>query len=153
MPLPRRPYVTTRAHEVFERAHALAERLGHDGVTPVHVALGLVHRGPGVVDAILSQTAPLNVLERELETCLPPPGSPRAPAREPSWTPGIEQMVERATAESRDLGVEFQGPEHLLLALLRDQEGAPARALARHGVGFADVRAVVLRMYAARPGG
>jgi ClpA/ClpB-like protein len=36
---------------------------------------------------------------------------------------------------------EFFGCEHVLLALLREETGLPAQALARHGVRFDDVQA------------
>ena len=139
MSLPRRPFVTNRTHLVFGHAFDLAERLGHDDVTPVHVALGLI-REPGIAAEIISQRVQLEALEAELEAHLPPERSPRVPARAASWTPGIERVLQRAVAESTDLGVEYQGAEHLLLALLRDESGAPAQILARHGLRHGDVR-------------
>lgn len=51
MSLPRRPFLTTRAHEVFALAHDLADRLGHDDLTPVHVALSVLREGRGVAVA------------------------------------------------------------------------------------------------------
>ena len=91
MLMPRRPYVTTRTHEVFALAHDLADQLGHDDVTPVHIALGLVRKGPNVaIGALFNRGVPLDALERDLEARLPPSGTPRAPARERSWTPSVQ---------------------------------------------------------------
>ena len=150
----RRPYVTTRTHEVFAIAHDLADWLGHDDVTPVHVSLGLVREGRSIAASILhSRDVPLDALERELEAHLPPPGEPRAPARERSWTHTDESVLEQASVEGRELGAEFVGCEHVLLAFLRDPTSVPARVLAQHGVGFDDARTEVLRVYNARPDG
>lgn len=154
MSMPRRPYVTTRTHEVFAIAHDLAERLGHDDVTPVHIALGLIREGRSVaVGALFNRGVPLDVLDRELEAHLPPPGTPRVPARERSWTPSDERVLEQATVEARELGKEYFGCEHVLLAFLRDATSAPAQVLAHHGVRFDDARTEVLRIYNARPDG
>jgi ATP-dependent Clp protease ATP-binding subunit ClpC len=153
MPLSRRFYVTTRTHQVFELAHDLAESLGHDDVTPAHVAIGLIREGRSIAAQLLSQAVPPDVLERELKAHLPPTGSPRLPPREPSWTPGIEQVLERTIAEARELGTEFFGSEHVLLALLRDETSAPAQVMAHHGVGFEDARTKIMRAYNARPDG
>jgi ATP-dependent Clp protease ATP-binding subunit ClpC len=150
----RRPYVTTRTHEVFAIAHDLADRLGHDDVTPVHVSLGLVREGRSIAASILhSRGVPLDALERELEAHLPPTGEPRVPAHERSWTRSDERMLEQATVEARELGTEFFGCEHVLLAFLRDPTSAPAQVLAQHGVRFNDARTEVLRVYNARPDG
>jgi len=150
--MPRRPYVTTRTHEVFAIAHDLAEHLGHDDVTPVHIALGLLREGRSIAAAILhGRGVPLDVVERELEAHLPPPGAPRVPPRERSWTPSDEHVLEQATVEARELGTEFFGCEHVMLALLRDATSAPAQVLAHHGVRFDDARTEILRIYNTRP--
>jgi ATP-dependent Clp protease ATP-binding subunit ClpA len=150
----RRPYVTTRTHEVFAIAHDLADRLGHDDVTPVHVSLGLLREGMSVAVWVLhSHGVPLDVFERELEAHLPPPGAPHVPADERSWTLSDERIIEQAIAEARELGTEFFSCEHVLLAFLRDASSAPAQLLAEHGVRYDDARKEVLRAYNAGPEG
>lgn len=147
--LPRRVSLTTRAHEAFALAHDIADRLGHDDVTPVHIVLGVLREGrSAAVAALYSLNVPLVDLYRELEAELPPPGTPRASPPERAWRPSDEQVIEQARSEARELGTEYYSCEHLLLALLRDAAGAPARVLARHGVGFDDVRNEVQRIYA-----
>jgi ATP-dependent Clp protease ATP-binding subunit ClpC len=153
MLMPPRPYVTTRAREVFAIAHDLADRLGHDDVTPVHVALSLIREGHSLAAQalLLGRGVPREVLEAELEAHLPPSGAPRLPAQSRSWTPGDERMLEQATVEARELGTEHCGCEHVLLAFLRDATSAPAQVLARHGVHLDEVRAEVLHLYDRRP--
>jgi ATP-dependent Clp protease ATP-binding subunit ClpC len=152
MSLPRRPLLTTRAHNALALAHRLAEGLGHDDVTPIHIALGVLREGRSVAVVVLfNRGVPLDALERDLEAHLPLPETASTLARERSWSPGDEQMIDRARVEARELGTEFFGCEHLLLALLRDETGAPAQVLARHGVHFDDARAEVMRIYNARP--
>jgi ATP-dependent Clp protease ATP-binding subunit ClpA len=150
--LPRRPYITTRTHEVFALALRRAEGFGHDDVTAVHIALGLLDEGQNLALAALHfRGVPLDVLARELEAELPPAATPRAPAQTLSWTSGVEAILRDTIDESRKFGVVYHGCEHLLLALLRDPASAPARVLARHGVGYDEARAEVMRIFNAQP--
>lgn len=150
----RRPYVTTRTHEVFAIAHDLADRLGHDDVTPVHLTLGLVREGRSVAAAILhARSVPVDALERELAARLPPPRESRVPTREHTWIHSDERVLEQASVEGHELGAEFIGCEHVLLAFLRDPSSAPAQVLAQHGVRYDDARTDVLRIYHTRPDG
>lgn len=154
MAMPRRPFLTSRAHQAFALAHDLADQLGHDAVSPVHLALGVLREGRSVaVCALFNRGVPLDVLDHELEARLPRPGTPRTPSPNRSWSPSDEQLIDQAKLEARELGTEFFGCEHLLLALLRDGTGAPAHVLGRYGVRFDDARDEVLRIYSARPGG
>jgi ATP-dependent Clp protease ATP-binding subunit ClpA len=153
MSLPVRPFLTTRARAVFSFAHDLADRLGHDDVTPVHVTIGLLNEGRNIAGQLIlyGRGLPRDVLERELGAHLPPAAAPRPSAPSRAWSPIDERMIEAAAAEARELGAEYFGCEHLLLAFLRDADGAPARVLARHGVGYADVRGELLRLRESGP--
>jgi len=151
--LPRRPLVTTRTHEAFTFALRRAERLGHDDVTDEHVVLGILEEGHGIAVAVLHHLGvPLDTLTRELEAELPPVGTPRTPASKLSWTRSIERVLEGAVVESRELGTEYYGAEHVLLGILRDPSSATSRVLARHGVAYEDVRREMERVRAMQPG-
>ncbi|MFL5486801.1 MAG: Clp protease N-terminal domain-containing protein [Gemmatimonadaceae bacterium] len=150
----RRPYVTTRTHEVFAIAHDVADQLGHEDVTPLHICIGLIREGRSIAAQIVQvRGVRLDALHDELEAHLPPIGEPRVPAREHAWTLSDESILEHATREGRELGAEFVGCEHVLLAFLRDPATVSAQLLAQHGVRFEDVRTEVLRAYNARPDG
>lgn len=152
MLMPRRGYLTTRAHEVLELAHDLADRRGDADLTPTHVALGLLREGRGIPVHVLSaRGVPLDMLAEELTATLPPPRTPRAVPAIRGWTPADEEVVAQATREARELGTEFYGAEHLLLALLRDSTSVPARLLARHGIGYDEARADVHRVLFSPP--
>jgi ATP-dependent Clp protease ATP-binding subunit ClpA len=148
MSISMRSHPTERVREVFALAHDLADRRGDAAIAPAHLALGLLQEGQNIPVYILhARGVPFDVLAREFETELPAPGTPRAQARTRQWTPDDEPFVEQAMREARELDTVYYGCEHLFLALLRDPAGAPARALARHGVGLEDVRAEVLRVF------
>ena len=117
-------------------------------MTATHVLLGVIQEGRNVaVGALNNRGVPLDALARDLEALLPPPGTPRAAANVGAWTPADERLLAQAQDEARELRTEFFACEHVLLALLRDADGPPSRVLARHGVGYDDVRAEVARLY------
>ncbi|MGQ0641861.1 MAG: Clp protease N-terminal domain-containing protein [Gemmatimonadaceae bacterium] len=154
MELPMPPGLTERAHRVFMFAHDLADRRGDSALTSTHLALGLLQEGDGSIPVYLLHTrgVPLDALARELDAQLPAPGVPRSPPSSRKWAHDDDHFVEQASQEARDLDTVYYSSEHLFLALLRDRAGAPARAMARYGVGCAEAQAAVRWIYTAQPG-
>jgi ATP-dependent Clp protease ATP-binding subunit ClpC len=64
------------------------------------------------------------------------------------WTERNRQVVVLAQEEARALGHEHVGTEHLLLGLLREEEGLAAQALTDIGVTVERVRAEVEKRHA-----
>lgn len=62
------------------------------------------------------------------------------------FTEPARQVVVLAQDESRALGHDFIGTEHLLLGLLRDEEGIAARALGQLGVTLSSAQAQVMHI-------
>jgi len=143
--MPIRAGVTMRTHKAFRTAHELAASRGHAELTPVHILLAIVREGrsPAVV-VLYNRGVQLKELEQELEKHL----SPLTTAYEPEyeWTEGELGMLQKAADEAHELDHEYQGCEHILLAILRDPHSLAAEILARHQVRFADAQAEVLHI-------
>ena len=159
--MPHRPFVTTRVHEVFALAHALAERHGHAHVTPSHLLLGMLREGRSLVVGILqARGIPLDALARDIELTLGASQAVRKPA-DLAWTATDEQVLDSARREAAELWPAFQhldgmhsdmrrrvvGCEQLVLALLRDPETTLAGTFSRFGIGFAEFREAVVQAY------
>ena len=63
----------------------------------------------------------------------------------PTLSPEAKAAVLAAYDEMRELGSSYLGPEHILLALARDQESEAGRVLARFGLSHTKLRAAVIR--------
>ena len=63
------------------------------------------------------------------------------------FTEAARQVIVLAQAEARDLSHDYLGPEHILLGLLREEEGAAARTL-----GSLDITVDSVRPHLPRPG-
>jgi ATP-dependent Clp protease ATP-binding subunit ClpC len=141
--------LTTRSRVALAISRGIAASMGHDDVTPAHVALGLLREGENpAVAALYNAGLALRDVRRDVEAALPPRGSPRPSEVAIPLSSGEEQVIAQAAAEARSMANEFIGPAHLLLAILRDADTPAARAFARYGFYVDDGAAhlqVVLR--------
>ncbi len=71
----------------------------------------------------------------------------------PSLTPDAKAVLLAAYEESRQLGASYVGPEHVLLALARDEEEPAGELLSRFGVTHTKLRGAVIRGVEAVEGG
>jgi ATP-dependent Clp protease ATP-binding subunit ClpC len=62
-----------------------------------------------------------------------------------SYAPRTKKVLEQSAKEARDLGQNYVGTEHLLLALLFEREGVAAQALIRLGMNLNEARDELLR--------
>lgn len=149
MALAARPILTTRSHEVFEIAHDLADAHGREEVAPVHVVLAMLRERLNLPAQLLIYGFQLShdLLRQELEAHLPPLAGSGPTGHDHSWTASDERTLDLAAVETRELGTEYIGCEHILLAFLRDPSTIPARVLARHGIRFDEFREKVMRTY------
>src|SRR5258706_8374277 len=63
----------------------------------------------------------------------------------PSLSPDAKAALLAAYEESRELGKSYVGPEHVLLALARDDEAQAGQLLARFGASHTKLRGAVIR--------
>jgi ATP-dependent Clp protease ATP-binding subunit ClpC len=63
----------------------------------------------------------------------------------PSLTPDAKAALLAAYEESRQLGASYVGPEHVLLALARDDESQAGQLLQRFGISHTRLRGAVIR--------
>jgi ATP-dependent Clp protease ATP-binding subunit ClpC len=71
----------------------------------------------------------------------------------PSLSPDAKAALLAAYEESRQLGASYVGPEHVLLALARDEDDPAGEVLARFGVTHTKLRGAVIRGVEAAEGG
>ena len=67
------------------------------------------------------------------------------------FTPRAKKVLELSLEEASNLGHNYIGTEHLLLGLIRENEGIAAQVLRNLGVKLEDVREEVLEFLGAEP--
>jgi len=137
---------TDRARKVTALANQEAQRLKHDYIGTEHMLLGLVKDGSGVGSNVLKNLGvDLRRVRLEVEK-LVKSGPKTVTMGKLPQIPRAKRAIEYAIEEARDLNHDCVGTEHLLLGLLREQDGIAAQALTNLGVRLEVARGEVLRV-------
>jgi ATP-dependent Clp protease ATP-binding subunit ClpC len=137
---------TDRARKVMQLANQEAQRFNHEYVGTEHVLLGLVKEGSGVAANVLKNLdVDLRKIRLEVEKIVQS-GPEMVTMGKLPQTPRAKKVFEYAIEEARNLNHNYVGTEHLLLGLLREQEGVAAQVLMNLGLKLEDVREEVLNL-------
>ena len=137
---------TDRARKVMQLANQEAQRFNHEYVGTEHVLLGLVKEGSGVAANVLKNLdVDLRKIRVEVEKIVQA-GPDMVTMGKLPQTPRAKKVIEYAIEEARNLNHNYVGTEHLLLGLLREQEGVAAQVLMNLNLKLEEVREEVLNV-------
>jgi ATP-dependent Clp protease ATP-binding subunit ClpA len=137
---------TDHARKVMALAIKAAQRLNHDYIGTEDVLLGLIDLGEGVgVNVLKNLDINLRKLRLEVERIARGDAKPVANKKFPQ-TPRSRMVIAYSIEESRALNHDYVGTEHLLLGLLREQEGVAAQLLMKEGLTFDGVREEIVNL-------
>jgi ATP-dependent Clp protease ATP-binding subunit ClpC len=161
---------TERVRKVLARAREEAVALRHEYVGTEHILLSLA-RGGGVAEATLQNLGVdlVDLRQRILDAVKPGPadveglgagpvgildaiadsiGLGRTPIRGPDlpYTSRAKKVLELAMSEARNLSHSYVGTEHLLLGVIREQQGIAAQILTSLGLTVNGARDEVMRL-------
>jgi len=140
---------TDRARKVMALANQEAQRFNHEYIGTEHILLGLVKEGSGVGANVLKNLdIDLRKVRLEVEK-LVKSGPETVTMGKLPQTPRAKKVIEYAIEEARNLNHNYVGTEHLLLGLLREQDGVAAQVLMNLNVRLEDVREEVLNLLGA----
>jgi len=132
-------------------ANQEVQRLNHDYIGTEHLLLGLAKESTGAGARILKDLGvDLPTLRAEIDK-LVVSGPDKPTTGRPSQTTGAKMVIEYAIQEARALNHDHIGSEHILLGLLRENEGVAAQVLTTLGVRLEDVRQAVLKIAGGGP--
>ncbi|HKZ22534.1 MAG TPA: Clp protease N-terminal domain-containing protein, partial [candidate division Zixibacteria bacterium] len=127
---------TERARKAIEYARDEAARLRHDYIGTEHLLLGLLKLGEGKAMDILNNIGiELNELKQSIEDVVQPSGGTMTMGQLP-LTARAKKTLEVSGQEARALKSKDIDTEHILLALLKDEEGVAAQVLSMYEVDY-----------------
>jgi ATP-dependent Clp protease ATP-binding subunit ClpC len=131
---------TDKGRKIIILAREEAERHQNDYLGTEHLALAILRETDGIALAILKKMglSPEQV-RLEIERNLPSGGSTMTFGEIP-FTPRVKKVIEFAVEEARLLGHNHIGSEHLLLGLLREEEGIGGKILRSLGANLLTAR-------------
>ena len=143
---------TPRSCRVMMLANREAKNFNHEYIGTEHLLLGLLEEGSGVGCWVL-KSFDLELDEvREAIKRLVKPGPRPTTADHLPLTPRAKKVIEYAIEEMETLQHGHVGTEHLLLGLLREQDGVAAQVLMNLNLRLENLRARVLEILAKEMG-
>ena len=141
---------TDRARRVVVLAQEEARMLNHDYVGTEHILLGLVREGGGVAAQALESLGITEESARQQVEEIAGPGQPGPQRGHLPLTPRAKKILQLSMREAIALGHAYIGTEHILLGLVREDDGVAVRVLNNLGVDPNRVRQQVIRLVSAR---
>ena len=142
---------TDRARKVMALAREEARRFNHEYIGTEHILLGLVKEGSGVAANVLQNLdVELQKVRLEVENIVQT-GSDLISVGQLPFTPRVKKALEFSMEEARALGHNYIGTEHLLLGLIREQEGVAAQVLLNLGLKLESVREEIIGLLGQEP--
>ena len=122
---------TDRARKVMGYSRQEAQRFNHDYIGPEHMLLGLIREGGGVANDVLRQLDVESKKIRKSVEKLVEHGTTMVTMGQLPFTPRAKRVLELTLEEASNMGHNYLGTEHLLLGLIREEEGIAGRVLAK----------------------
>jgi ATP-dependent Clp protease ATP-binding subunit ClpC len=130
----------------MQLANQEAQRFNHEYIGTEHILLGLIKEGSGVAANVLKNLdVDLRKIRLEVEK-LVQSGPDMVTMGKLPQTPRAKKVIEYSMEEARNLNHNYVGTEHILLGLLREQEGVAAQVLMNLGLKLEEVREEVLNL-------
>ncbi len=124
---------TDRGRKIIILAREEAERHQNDYLGTEHLVLALLREGEGIAPSVLKRMGlSVEQIRLEVERNLPS-GSNTMTFGEIPFTPRVKKVIEYSSEEAKLLGHDYIGSEHLLLGLLREEDGIGGKIL--RGIG------------------
>ncbi len=136
---------TERANEALNNAMLSAGDLGHAYVGSEHLLMGLLSTS-GVADRVLSSKGITKEKIEEILRMSVGVGSPTSltPA---DFTPRSKHIVEYAVSLASVSGQSLVGTEHILLAIIKENEGLAVSIMSELGVSTAEIAAEINKAF------
>src|SRR5262245_29207971 len=137
---------TERARRVLFFARYEASQLGSKSIETEHLLLGVIREGRGLASRIFGDShISLEEIRKEIEERVPT-GETMSTSVEIPFGLETHHVLHHAADEADRLTHSYIGVEHLLLGLLREEQGVAASILAGHGLKLEAVRDRVVRL-------
>jgi len=134
---------TEGAIKVIMLSQEEARRMGHNFVGTEQLLLGVIGQRHGIgARALKKLKVTLKKARKEIELYIG--RGTGFVASEIPFTPRAKRVLEMAVHESKDLGQNFVGTEHILLALIAESDGVAMRTLDKLNVDIPKLRNLIL---------
>jgi ATP-dependent Clp protease ATP-binding subunit ClpC len=143
---------TERAKQVVVLAQDEARALKHNYIGTEHILLGLLREEEGLAARVLeSLDVTVEEVRAQVARIIGPGDEPIVSGQIP-FTPRAKKVLELSLREALSLKHNYIGTEHILLGLVRENEGVAARILLDFDADAEKIRNEIMRVLSG-PGG
>ena len=107
---------TNKAKKAIEIANDISIQLGHNYIGTEHILYGLVKEGEGIAAKVLNNKGITEENGKEIKETL-------------GFTPRTKRVLENAFLEAKRIGYNYIGTEHLLLAIMKEDDCVAVRII------------------------
>ena len=123
---------TNKAKEVIGIANDISVELGHKYIGPEHILYGLAEEREGIASKVLiNKGITGEKIIKKIEEIL---GREKEIKETLGFTPRSKRVLENAFLEAKRIGYNFIGTEHLLLAIMKEEECIAMRIISELNV-------------------
>ena len=131
---------TEQAREIIGRSHEAVRRHRHSQWDVEHVLSALLENDEGVTAEVFRQIGvPQAAMREKVEALLAQAPKVAYESSQIFVTPRAKGLLERAKGEAQRLNDDYISAEHLLVAVVQEEQGDAARVLAESGVDLEKV--------------
>lgn len=141
---------TERARQVIVMAQDEARALQHDYIGTEHLLLGLLREEEGLAARVL-ESLDITVEEVRAQVARIVGQGEISPTGQIPFTERAKRVLELALREALSLGHNYIGTEHILLGLVRENEGVAKRILLDFDADAEKIRNMIIRMLSGPP--
>jgi ATP-dependent Clp protease ATP-binding subunit ClpC len=142
---------TDRARQVVVYAQDEARGLRHNYIGTEHLLLGLMREEEGIAARVL-ESLDITLEEVRAQVARIIGQGEEVTTGQIPFTPRAKKVLELSLREGLSLGHDYIGTEHILLGLVRENEGVAARILLDFDADAEKIRNEIIRMLSG-PGG
>ena len=145
------PY-TPGMREVLKLSKAEAGRLGHDYIGPEHYLLAVIRKGDGLaVEALNNLGVDLEEIKMEMERMVEVGKGPTVGLFSPNAE--AKRVLEASKAVANSMKHGWVGTEHLLLALIKEEDTLSSKCLRQFGIDYDKAKREVVNVIEGSAGG
>jgi hypothetical protein len=141
---------TERARQVVVLAQEEARTLKHNYIGTEHILLGLLREEEGLAARVL-ESLDITVERVRAQVVRIVGSGEEVTSGQIPFTPRAKEMLELALREALSLGHNYIGTEHILLGLVRENDGVAARILLDFDADAEKIRNEVIRTMSESP--
>jgi len=135
---------TQKAMQALNFAKECSLALGHNYIGTEHLLWGLVKEGSGIAAGVLMTSGVTE--QKVMESILSIVGKGDGNQPVIGYTPRTKRVMELSYAETRRMGQNYIGTEHLLMGILREGESIAVRILLEMGIDISKLYENIITM-------